>query len=125
LIGRLEIYRFNFNQSEVSLAFLGWANLPTHCIARAQIKLSDLRWRNINVVGARQVVVFGRTQETKAIRQCLEHALGEDESALLRLRREHLEDQLLLAHAGRARHVHAFSDAGQFGDRHLLEVGEV
>src|SRR6185503_5777435 len=48
-------------------------------------------------------------------------ALREDEPALFGARLQDLEDELLLTHAGRARHVEAFGDLGQRADAHVLE----
>src|SRR4029077_5502557 len=100
-------------------------NLPTHRVAGAQIKLSYLRGRNINVVRAGKVVIFRRAQETETIGKRFEHTFGENQATLLSLGRQHLEDQLLFAHSSCAGDVHAFGDAGQLGDRHLLEIGKV
>src|SRR5581483_6463214 len=55
----------------------------------------------------------------------LEHTLREDQAALLRARLEDLEDQLLLAHAGRAGDVESLGDLGQRADAHVLERGEL
>ena len=60
--------------------------------------------------GPGQVVVVGRAQEAEAVGQALEHALGEDQAALLGLRLEDLEDQLLLAHAGGALDAEVLGD---------------
>jgi hypothetical protein len=81
--------------------------------------------RNVDVVGARQVVVVRRAQEAEAVGQDFEHAFREDEAALLGLRPEDLEDQLLLAHAGRTGDLQILGHLGQVLDAHLLEFGDV
>src|SRR5258706_9796365 len=63
LIGRFEVDRLNLDQCEITLALLGWTNLSADRIAGAQIEFSYLGGRNINVIRARQIVVFGRSQE--------------------------------------------------------------
>ena len=75
--------------------------------------------------GPGQVVVVGRAQEAEAVGQHLEHAFREDEAALLGARLQDLEDQLLLAHAGRARHVELLGDLRQRADAHVLERREI
>src|SRR5512132_1739740 len=59
LIGRLEVDRLNLDQGEIAFAFFRRTNLPADGIAGAQIKLSYLRGRNINVVRSWKVVIFG------------------------------------------------------------------
>ena len=75
--------------------------------------------------GPGQVVVLGRAQEAEAVRQALEHALGEDQARGLGLRLQDLEDQLLLAQAGRALDAEVLGDLRELGDRHLLERPDV
>src|SRR6266436_2538812 len=67
LVGRLEVNCFNFDESEIALAFFGRTNLAADGVAGAQIEFSYLRWRHINVVWPGQIVVFRRAQETKTI----------------------------------------------------------
>src|SRR5919107_189110 len=123
--GGLEVDGLDLDEREVALALLGRADLARDGVAGAQVELADLRRADVDVVGAGQVVVLGRAQEAEAVGQGFEYALGEDEAALLGLRGEDFEDELLLAHAGRAGHVEVFGDLSQLGDGHLLERGEV
>ena len=123
--GRLEVDRFDLDQREVPLAVLGRPDLAGDRVARVEIELADLRGRDVDVVRARQVVVVGRPQEPEAVGQRLEHAFGEDQAALLGAGLQDLEDQLLLAHAGRARHVELLGDLGERADAHVLERGEI
>jgi hypothetical protein len=125
LVRRLEVDGFDLDQREVALAFLRRPNLSGDRVAGLQIELSNLGGRNVDVVGARQVVVVRRAQEAEAIGEHLEHAFREDEPALLGLRLEDLEDQFLLAHAGRAGDIQVFGHLGQVLDAHLLELGDV
>ena len=101
-LGRLEVDRVDLDQREVALAFLGRADLAGDGVAGAQVEAADLRGRDVDVVGAGQVVVLGRAQEAEAVGQALEHAFGEDQAALFGLRLQDLEDQLLLAQSGGA-----------------------
>ena len=99
----LEVDRFDFDQREVALAVFRRADLAGDGVAGAQIELADLRRRDVDVVRARQVVVFRRAQEAEAVGQAFQHAFGEDQAVLFGLGAEDLEDQLLLAHAARRR----------------------
>ena len=101
-LGRLEVDGVDFDQREVALAFLGRPDLAGDGVAGAQIETADLRGRDVDVVGAGQIVVLGRAQEAEAVGQAFEHAFGEDQSALFGLRLQDLEDQLLLAQTGGA-----------------------
>ncbi len=125
LVGRLEVDGFDLDQREVALAFLRRPDLPRDRVAGLQVELAYLGGGNVDVVGARQVVVVGRAQEAEAVGQHFEHAFREDEPALLGLRLEDLEDQLLLAHAGRAGDLEILGDLGEVLDAHLLQLGDV
>ncbi len=124
-LGRLEVDGVDFDQREVALAFLGRADLAGDGVAGAQVEAADLRGRNVNVVGAGQVVVLGRAQEAEAVGQAFEHAFGEDQAALFGLRLQDLEDQLLLAQAGGAWHAHVLGDLVQVLDAHVLELHQI
>ncbi len=125
LVRRFEVDRLDLDQREVPLAFLRRPDLARDRVAGLQIELADLRRRHVDVVGAGQVVVVGRAQEAEPVGQHLEHALREDEAALLGLRLQDLEDQLLLAHPGRAGHRHVLGDLGELLDAHVLQIGDV
>ena len=125
LVGRLEVDRFDLDQREVPLPFLGRPDLARDGVAGLQVELADLRRRDVDVVGARQVVVVGGAEEAEAVGQHLEHAFREDEAALLGLRLEDLENQLLLAHAGRAGDVQVLGDLGELLDALVLQLGDV
>ena len=125
LIGRLEVDRLDLDEREVALAFLRRPDLARDGVAGLQIELANLRRRHVDVVGARQVVVVGRAQEAEAVGQHFEHAFREDEAALLGLRLQDLEDQLLLAHAGRAGDGHVLGDLRELLDAHVLQIGDV
>ena len=100
LLGRLEVDRLDLEQREVALALLGRPDLARIDVAGAQVEAPDLRGRDVDVVGAGEVVLVGRAQEAEAVGQHLEHALGVDAAAFSALRLEDREDQVLLAHAG-------------------------
>ena len=125
LLGRLEVDRLDLDQREVALAFLRRPDLARDGVAGLQVELADLRRRDVDVVGAGQVVVVRRAQEAEAVGQHFEHAFGEDEAALLGLRLEDLEDQLLLAHAGRAGDVQVLGDLRELLDAHVLQLVDV
>src|SRR5207245_6831306 len=80
---------------------------------------------HVNVVWTRQVVVVRRAQEAEAVWQYLEHAFRENEPALLGLRLQDLKDQILLAHAGGARHREVFRDLRELLDAHVFQIGNV
>ncbi len=115
-LGILEVDRFDLDQREVALAVLGRADLAGDGVAGAQIELADLRRRDVDIVRARQIVVLGRAEESEAVGQAFENALGEDEAVLFGLGAQDLEDQLLLAHAGGAGNVQLLGDFRQIGD---------
>src|SRR5436190_1155421 len=82
---------------------------------------SASRGRNVDVVGAGEVVVVGGSKESETIRENLEDAFGEDQPRLFGAGPEDLEDQLLLAHAGGAGYLELACDLGQRDGRQVLE----
>ena len=125
LLGRFEVDRLDLDQREVALPFLRRPNLARDGVAGLQVELADLRRRHVDVVRAGQVVVVGRAQEAESVRQHFEHAFREDEAALLGLRLQDLEDQLLLAHAGRAGDVQVLGDLRELLDALVFQIGDV
>ena len=125
LVGRLEVDRLDLDQREIPLAVFRRPHLAGDRVAGLQVELADLRRRHVDVVGARQVVVVGRAQEAESVRQHFEHAFGEHEAAQLGLRLEDLENQILLAHAGRAGDVQILGDLGELLNAHVLQVVDV
>src|SRR5205814_3345371 len=75
-----EVDRFDFDQREVTLALFRRTHLTGDGVARAEIKSANLRRRNVNVVGTRQVVVLRRAKESESVRQALKHPLGKNQS---------------------------------------------
>ena len=96
LLGMLAVDHLHLEEGEVPLGFLRRANLPGNGVAGPQIEFLDLRRRNVDVIGARQVVVRRRAEEPVPLGQDLENPLGEYEPVLLGLRLEDLEYDLLL-----------------------------
>ena len=90
-----------------------------------QVELADLRRGDVDVVGPRQVVVFGRAQEPEAIRQAFQHALGKDQAALFSLGLEDFENQFLFAQTGGAGNPHVLSHLVQLLDTHILERHQI
>ena len=124
-LGRLEVDRLDLDQREVALAFLRRADLAADGVARVQVELADLRRRDVDVVGTGEVVVVGRAQEAEAVRQHLEHALGEEHAALLGPAAQDLEDQILLAQPGGAGDVEVLGHLRELLHAHFLERGQV
>src|SRR5262249_34060292 len=73
----------------------------------------------------REVVVLRGAEKAETIRQRFQHTFREDETALFGLCSQDFEDELLLTHARSAGHVHALGNLRKFGDRHLLEIGQI
>src|SRR6266851_5125048 len=118
---RLEVDGLDLDEREVPLAVLRRPDLAQHGVSRVKIEFPDLRRRDVDVVGAGQVVVVGRPEEAEAVGQRLEHALRKDQAALFGARLEDLEDELLFAHAGCARHLELLGDLRERPDAHVLE----
>ncbi|MNX17260.1 hypothetical protein D3C86_471390 [compost metagenome] len=122
---RLTVDGVHDGQREVALAVLGEADAAGQVVAGAQVEAADLAGRNVGIVRAGQVAGFCGTQETEAVRQDFQHAIG---GHTVTVAGEHLEqgkDHVLLAGAG-----HAFGNLQLLGDfqqllrRHALEVAQ-
>jgi len=100
--GDSEVDGFDLDQGEVFLAFMGGRTLPLMESPGLQIELANLRGRDINVVGAGQVVVVGGAKEAVAVGEDFKNTLGEDVAFFFALRLENLEDQILFAKAAGA-----------------------
>ena len=124
-LGRLKVDGVDFDQRKVTLAFLGRADLAADGVAGAQIEAADLRGRDVDVVGTRQVVVFRRAQKAEAVGQAFEHAFREDQAALLRLHLQDLEDELLFAESGEALDAQIFGDLVELLDAHVLQLHQI
>ena len=125
LVGRFKVDGFDFDQGEITFAFLRWTNLTADRVAGAQVKLTNLRRRDIDVVRPRQIVVLRCAEKPEPVGQGLQHAFRKDETALFCLCGQYFEDELLLTHAGRAGYVHALGNLRELGDRHLLEISQI
>ena len=122
---RLEVDGVDFDQGEVALAFFGRPDLAGDGVARAQIEAANLRGRDVNVIGAWQVVVFGCAQKAEAIGQAFENAFGEDQPALFGLRLENLKNEFLFAKAGCPGHAQIFSSLVEGLDTHILQLDQI
>ena len=122
--GIFEVDGFDFDQSEVALAIFGRANLAGDGVAGAQVEFANLRRRNVDVVGAGEIVVLRGAEKTETVGEAFEDAFGEDEAVLFGLGAEDLEDQFLLAHAAGAGDVEFLGDLGEIGDVFFFEFSK-
>jgi hypothetical protein len=76
--GVFKVDSFYFDECKIALTILGRADLSRDGIAGPQIELADLRRGNIDVVGAREVVVLRGAQEAKAIGEAFQDAFRKD-----------------------------------------------
>ena len=100
LLGVLEVDRVDLQQREIALALLGAADQAFDRVAGAQAEAADLRGRDVDVVGAGEVVGIGRAQEAEAVLQHLDDAFADDLDVARRELLEDREHQLLLAQGG-------------------------
>src|SRR5205823_4282270 len=103
-------------QRKVFLALMRRPHIAADRIARLEVELAYLRWRDINVIRAGEVVVIGRPQKSVTIGQNLQHAFSEDVPFLLTLRLQNLEDQVLLSQTTGAGNVKATRKLTKLGN---------
>src|SRR5450755_2676280 len=116
LVRRFEVDGFDLDQREIFFAFVWRTYLAADSIAGFEIEFADLGGRDVNVVGARKVVVIGRAEEAVAVGQDFEDAFGEDVAFFFALGLEDLEDQVLLAHTAGTGEIQGPCNLGQLGD---------
>ena len=114
--GRLEVDGLDLDQGEVFFPFVRRADVAADGVAGFEVEFANLRGRDVDVVGAGQIVVIGRAQEAVAVGQDLEDALGKDVAFFFALGLKNLEDQVLLAEAAGAGNLEGARDAAQFSD---------
>ncbi len=122
LFGRLEVDGFDLDEREVLLAFVRRAHVAGDGVAGLEVELADLRGRDVDVVGAGQVVVVGAAEEAVAVGQDLEDSLGEDVAFFFALRLKNLEDEVLLAESAGASDFEAAGELAEFGNALFFQL---
>src|SRR5439155_24824932 len=105
LVRMLEVDGFHLDQGEVPFSIFWRTHLSGHGVAGAQVELANLGWRDVDIVGSRQIVVIRGSEESESVRQGLENTFTEYEAALFGLGLEDLENQFLLPHSGSSLNV--------------------
>src|SRR5690606_13402763 len=82
-------------------------------------------WAYVDVVGAGEVGAVGGAQEAETVLQNLENAFAEDVLAVLLVRLEDREDDVLLARPGEVLEPHGIAELDEIGRRPRLELGEI
>src|ERR1051326_7468518 len=119
------IDRFDFQQREETFFFFGRTNLTGDEIPGLQIETANLRWRNVDVFGTRQVIETLRPKETKAFRQNLQNALGEQNTSTFCILLKDMENHLMFAHRAEIFDVQLARHLVEFSHGHRLKLGNV
>ena len=96
-VGVVEINLHDLGQREIALSVLWRANLAFDSITGAQPELTNHVGRDINIVGTRKIIGFGRTQESKTVGQNLDRAQTHDLLTVIGELFQDCEHQILLA----------------------------
>ena len=121
----VEVDRLDSQQRKVLLVVFRRADLTGDRIARAQAKPLNLRMRNVNVVGTRQVVIARRAEKAEPLVQHLQSTLRKDQPTALGLMLENGEDQLLLAQRGAIYNLQLLGQLLEIQDVHALEFDNI
>ena len=124
-LGRLAVDGVDLHAREVALVVLGRAHLAFDRVAGVQVEAADLRGRDVDVVGAREVARVRAAQEAEAVGQHLEGAVAEDLFALPGAFLEDGEHELLLAHALRIVDLKFGGHVKQLADVQRFELGKM
>ena len=125
VFGGFPVDLVDLDEGEVTLAVLGCPDLAFDGVAGVKVEAADLRWRNVDVVGPRQVAGVGRAEKPESIGQHLERSIAEDAFAFFRLVLEQCENEVVLAQTVRAVDFVGVGDFDEFGNRLGLEVGQM
>ena len=120
----VEIDRVDLEQREIALAFLRAADRALDGIAGLQREAADLRGRDVDVVGTRQIVGVGRAQEAEAVLQHFDDAFADDLDFLAGQLLQDREHQLLLAHDAGVLDLERFGKGDQLRRLLVLEFLE-
>ena len=101
LVRILEVDRIDLEKREVALAFLRASDLAFDGVTGTQRKAPDLRWRNIDIVRACEIVGVGRSQEAEAVLEDLDNTFADDVSIASGELLQDSEHQLLLSERAR------------------------
>ena len=121
----LVVDRLDPQQGEVALVLLGRADLAGNGRPGPQAEAANLAGRDVNVVGAGEVVVVGAAEEAEAVGQDLQRPLAVHQPVELHPLLENPEDQVLLLDAGVVGEVFLAGLLDQLGHRHPLQLGDV
>ena len=121
----VEVDRLDSQQRKVLLVVFRRADLARDRVARPQTKSLNLRVGDINVVGARQVVIARRAEKAESLFQNLQSALGKDQPTALSLVLEDGEDQLLLAQRSAIYNFQFLGQLLEIQDVHALEFDNI
>ena len=121
-VGVVEIDLADPDQREIALAFLGAANLALDRVAGPETELPDLVRRDVDVVGAGEIVGIGGAKEAESVLEDLDRPLAHDFVAALGADLEDREHQLLLAQGRRALDSELLGHGDQLGRGLLLQI---
>ena len=124
-LGVFAVDRLDAEQGEISLGFLGRADLALDDMAVAKAETADLARADVDVVRAGQIVVFRRAEESETVGEDFEHAFAIHQTVLADAAAEDLENQILLLEPDIILDALFAGDLVEAGDFHLLEVFDV
>ena len=100
---------------------MGRSDASVDGVAGFEVKTFDLRWRDVDVVRGRQVVVVDGTQETESFGEGFEDALAPDFAAFLGLSLEDGIDEFLPTQISRIFDIELGGVGEEFRDVHAFD----
>ena len=122
LVRVLEIDGVDLEEREVALAVLRAADLALDGVAGPEREAADLRGRDVDVVGAGEIVGVGRAEEAEAVLEDLDDAFADDVGLPRGELLQDREHQLLLAERGGVFDLELLGKGEQLDRRLGLEV---
>ena len=114
-----------FQKRKIPLGFFGLTDLSGDGVAGSQVKSTDLRRGNVNIVRPRQIVVVGCAQKTKSIRKDFKGSFTIDLTIFFKLGLKQGKNEFLFSQAGSPVNVKFFGHLSQFADSFVFKFGYV
>src|SRR5690606_33436284 len=125
VLGRLVVDLADLEQREVALAVLRRPDEAGDGVAGAQVEATDLARADVDVVRPREIRAVGGTQEAETVLQYLEHAVAVDVLAVLRVRLQDRENDVLLARTREIFESLRFAELDELGGGTCFQLCQV
>ena len=119
------VHCLNLEQREKALLVLGRTNLAGDEIAGLQVKTANLGRRDINILGAGEVIETAGAQEAEALRQYFQNTFREQNPGALGIFLQKLKNQFVFPHGAEIFDTHFTGLGVEVRHGHRLKFSDV